>query len=411
MSSPHVAGLAALILEARPSLTPEQVRMVMETTAVPMADGTPFWQAGYGWVDAKAAVDSARTLSSFGLRHSASFAAARVRAVRPFRVLSSDLWMFEALPVTAGGADSRNFEIEVGPETQAISASVAFPTTPLIGINLFEYTIDVVDAAGTVVASGEVSSTAGVSQLFVDLSTLETPPAFGSWTIAVAGLVGASDPNILLGNKISVHVAELARRANVMAPGSTFTPTGSQALYFTPSSDPGPLPGIDGCETDADAPLGALSPTPGTGPCREGFVGFAVNYGAGIPASFEAATPLDAEVTIGGPATLAFYLADAAQPVWSAAFASGVTYSLEQVDPAGETTVLATGEAPELAQVGPTPTRGEYTFDVPPVTVPAGSKLRLTLGFSGVYTSTMRLLYGGGDFADAGIVLTTGVAA
>ena len=410
MSSPHVAGLAALILEARPSLTPEQVRLVMETTAVPMADGTPFWRAGHGWVDAKAAVDAARSLSPVRLRVREASETRRVQGVRDFRVLSSDLWMFDALPVTVGGADSRSFELAVGPDTQAVSASVAFPTTPLIGVNFFEYSLELVDAAGTTVATTEVSSSAGVSQLFVDLATLEAPPAYGTWTVEVAGLVGASDPNILLGNKISVHVAQLARRANVTPDGSTFTPTGSQALYFTPSSDPGPLPGLDGCDTDADAPLGALSATPGTGACREGFVGYAVNYGAGIPASFEAATPSDADVTIGGPATLVVYLSDAAQPLWSAGFASGVTYSLEQVDAAGETTVLATGETEDVAAVGPTPTRGEYSFDVPPVTVPAGSKLRLTLAFSGVYTSTMRLLYGGGDFADAGIVLTTGVA-
>jgi hypothetical protein len=37
--------------------------------------------------------------------------------------------------------------------------------------------------------------------------------------------------------------------------------------------------------------------------------------------------------------------------------------------------------------------------------------LRVSLRFSGFYTSTMRLLYGGGEYADAGITLTTGTIA
>jgi serine protease AprX len=410
MSSPHAAGLAALLLQARSSLTPDQVRDVLQVTAMPMADGTPFWRSGYGFTDAKAAVDyvSAPTFSAEQLAAAQASADARVRGNRDWEVLSSDQWSFTALPATIGGLDSRSFELPVSSTTKAISASVAFPTTPLIGINLFEYSITLFDAAGTEVATSEVSSNAGVSSLFVDLRALEAAPEYGTWTVEVDGLVGASDPNILLGNVISLSVAQLTPQPNQGGSGPGFTPGGSEVLYFTPAGDAGPLPGPEGCEQEGGPPAGALESAPGSGTCREGVVGYSANYAADIPASWETTAPSGSDLTIGGPATLVFYLADAAQPAWSAAFASGVGYSIEMVAPDGTVTEVAAGDTPERAAVGPAPTRGEYTFDVPPTTVPSGSLLRVTLRFSGFYTSTMRLLYGGGAYADAGVTLTTG---
>ena len=47
MSSPQVAGLAALILDADPSLTPAQVRQVIRDGAIDM--GTPGFDRAYGW--------------------------------------------------------------------------------------------------------------------------------------------------------------------------------------------------------------------------------------------------------------------------------------------------------------------------------------------------------------------------
>jgi adenosylcobinamide kinase/adenosylcobinamide-phosphate guanylyltransferase len=53
------------------------------------------------------------------------------------------------------------------------------------------------------------------------------------------------------------------------------------------------------------------------------------------------------------------------------------------------------------------PVRAEYDLVVPPTTVPAGSTLRLRLRFSGVYTTAMRM-YFGGKYADSGITLGVG---
>jgi subtilisin family serine protease len=54
MASPHVAGLAALMLEAQPALTPMMVKKLLEDTCEPITLAPN--QAGYGVVNAYAAL-------------------------------------------------------------------------------------------------------------------------------------------------------------------------------------------------------------------------------------------------------------------------------------------------------------------------------------------------------------------
>src|SRR3990172_5126660 len=58
MASPHVAGTAALILSDAPSLTPDDVRALIQSTAHDR--GAPGWDANYGW----GALDSAGAIAS-----------------------------------------------------------------------------------------------------------------------------------------------------------------------------------------------------------------------------------------------------------------------------------------------------------------------------------------------------------
>src|SRR5687768_5562828 len=69
MSAPHIAGIVAQMVEARPAITPAQVEEILEDTARTITsagvyepdpgnvggDGTTF-DAGHGLVDAKAAI-------------------------------------------------------------------------------------------------------------------------------------------------------------------------------------------------------------------------------------------------------------------------------------------------------------------------------------------------------------------
>jgi serine protease AprX len=58
MATPHVSGTVALMLEANPALTPDEVKAILQSTARPM-DYAPH-EAGAGFLDAFAAVKAAR---------------------------------------------------------------------------------------------------------------------------------------------------------------------------------------------------------------------------------------------------------------------------------------------------------------------------------------------------------------
>lgn len=57
MATPHVSGVAALMEEANPDLTPDETKQILEATATPM----PYerFEAGAGYLDARAAVERA----------------------------------------------------------------------------------------------------------------------------------------------------------------------------------------------------------------------------------------------------------------------------------------------------------------------------------------------------------------
>jgi subtilisin family serine protease len=73
-ATPHVAGVAALVLQVNPSLTREQVVTLIEKCARKVGpynyqatpgrpNGTFHQEMGYGLVDAKACVDAAKSLT------------------------------------------------------------------------------------------------------------------------------------------------------------------------------------------------------------------------------------------------------------------------------------------------------------------------------------------------------------
>jgi subtilisin family serine protease len=59
MATPHVAGLAALMLEADPALTVEQIETIIKATARPLGEVVPNNAYGWGRIDAYAAVAAA----------------------------------------------------------------------------------------------------------------------------------------------------------------------------------------------------------------------------------------------------------------------------------------------------------------------------------------------------------------
>jgi hypothetical protein len=51
-ATPHVAGIAALMLQANPAVTPTQIYQALQNSALPMDSQTPNFDSGYGFVQA-----------------------------------------------------------------------------------------------------------------------------------------------------------------------------------------------------------------------------------------------------------------------------------------------------------------------------------------------------------------------
>lgn len=181
MSAPHVSGVVALMLEARPSLSAQAVIDILEGTAVSMP-GYEQWEVGAGFVDAQEAVRAAE-------KGRTSFASPAKGKMTGYDLLISDKWEgivpaagYVLLPTSNVLADE--IELEVGSDVDAIYAEISW-TTEAENIYLFLYDPD----------GREVESSAGLTDTDLDLDGVRTrtvattSPAAGTWTIQVVGRV------------------------------------------------------------------------------------------------------------------------------------------------------------------------------------------------------------------------------
>ena len=424
MACPHVAGVVALLLQKGPTLSPDEVKSILQVTSSLMpstADATkaqPFWQSGYGWVDAKAAVDLAgrhRYDKEKALARLQQSADARVLGDRDYTILSADYWTFSAAPATVNGTpDNKTYSLPVSSATKAIKALVSYPSLSYVGVNEFDYHLTLVDAGGKTVAESTASASAGMSQFFVDLT--KGSYTYGSWTINVRGDLGAQDQDTLMGIRVTLAVSQLAPQTRVPQRMPTFTASGTASYFFQPGAA-GLTSSAEGCNQQAGAPDGGLATTKWLGQCQSGFMGYLTNYGAGIPAVYTGA-PLATPLTIGGPLSVKFYLTDPAQPAWVAAQNPRLDIEIDAVDANGDL-LLAVGagewkvcDANGVCNTGPQPTAGTYTMSIPGITLPAGSRLSVVVRETAAVASGSRTVYGGAgltaNFADAGVTLTTG---
>ena len=264
MAAPHVSGVAALLIQVRPSLTPDQIQQVVEVSARPMSDEAPFWESGYGFVDAGAAVALVRR-GDFGpalLQNLLAAATARVQGARPYSVVSSDFWGFAAAPLTiAGIPSSKTFTLSVGPDTKAIRGMVSYPSTGVVGANLFDYQLTLRDAAGKVVARSLPSGTTGTSTMFADLRNI-AGVTYGTWTVQVTGALGLADSDSIgvLGDSVTTELSQLAPQGPGPSPNLAPVPMVSPA--------PLPIPGLPALPIQTCGLLdllGGVSLTAGTG--------------------------------------------------------------------------------------------------------------------------------------------------
>jgi len=195
MAAPHIAGAAAVLLQAQPDLTPAQVQQVLKGTATPMSyyDGRPYpaFMVGYGHVNLDLAVALVRSHNWRKRIESAlDRETKRVLASDAQTVVRQDLWQYAAPPVTVQGTDSRTYSLPVDPTTRTVYLTVAHPTPTEAG-NMWSWTATLVSP------SGETLGTTTTDQEYGSGTAILSVPVSvpGTYTIRVTGDLGVSDPD------------------------------------------------------------------------------------------------------------------------------------------------------------------------------------------------------------------------
>ncbi|MBF9143586.1 S8/S53 family peptidase [Hymenobacter properus] len=185
MATPHVAGIVALLLEAKPSLSPAQVKDLLTKTASNMP-GHESWEVGAGYVNAYAAVDAAFRGSAFG------------STVNSQRTFNSSV---------NSQATETPFTINFNPATTATN-QITFQVAP--GVNSLEAKFNSPGVMGQtgnltnliVLDPNGVQYRSGIPVEFAltpDRSIAVASPIPGTWTLKVEGLQGVALPETISG--------------------------------------------------------------------------------------------------------------------------------------------------------------------------------------------------------------------
>jgi serine protease AprX len=225
MASPHVAGAAAVLLQANPNLTPDQVRTALQATATPVtrtgaSTNAPFWQVGYGYVDLNAAITLVRSKTwAKDLARAQARADARVLAEDGFKASKSDFWTYDAPRVTVMGVtDTRSYTTTVPLGVTYLKVALSHPSFAAVAPNGMQYTVTVRDASGKVVGTTTEAPllAAGTSSVLIDLRAVSPAVAYGTFTLDVSGDLAVSDPDTLdsdsaLGRMVTLEVVQLTQ--------------------------------------------------------------------------------------------------------------------------------------------------------------------------------------------------------
>jgi len=214
---PHVSGVVALMLEAKPTLTPDEVVTILRQTANPM----PYEErvVGAGYVDAHNAVRRVFGLSA--VAHPANL----------FPVEDPNAPEITDVTGDAFGSDAQDI----------IFGDFAYDAAT----NQIVYTIELVDlSVVTPNMRWTLTSRFGATDIFVTASIDETTTSYeyGRITTLATGTrnqetIGAADSGQILGNKIIIRLSldkvNAAVGANVLGTTTTNTQAQAQILFGT----------------------------------------------------------------------------------------------------------------------------------------------------------------------------------
>lgn len=216
MATPHTAGIVALMLEANPSLSPAQVKAILQKTATNMPNRET-WEVGSGYVNAYAAVDQIFRNTLFG---------STLNSTRRFNSsinanAATEAFTINYNPLLTSG-NIKTFVVTAGTtgiEAKITAGGVSGQTGNAINLILLS-------PDGTEYRSGIPVAFA----LYTDRSVAVAAPAPGTWTLKVDGLNGIALPETVSGslttlqltgstglNDIAGHPAEASIRMAVSA--------------------------------------------------------------------------------------------------------------------------------------------------------------------------------------------------
>lgn len=187
MSSPFVAGVVALMLEADPTLSPAEVEDILRRTATPMP-GLNEFAVGAGYVNAFAAVDAVRHRAKpFGELSQRAVDDARFNlgiAITP--AAAAETFAIDFVPAAPGPDSPNTFPFSIQPGLGLLQVAIDFgndPQTSETG-NAIKLVLHAPD--GSTVESGVALPALDPSQI----ELMVRDPLPGDWIAEVRGLSG-----------------------------------------------------------------------------------------------------------------------------------------------------------------------------------------------------------------------------
>ncbi|HEV8536649.1 MAG TPA: S8 family serine peptidase [Candidatus Limnocylindria bacterium] len=183
MATPHVAGTVALMLEARPKLTPAAVIAILEGTAVTMT-GYEVFEVGRGYIDAYAATLAAERGKTRFKPSAGQGATFTQVSETPFSgIVPTSTWLIRECPDSTGLLQHHRFDVGAG--LGAVYAEVEWDSeTQLIYLVLYGPSCEVLGESANLLDIGSVTHRALVV----------TNPAPGTYTVAVYGRINVPTP-------------------------------------------------------------------------------------------------------------------------------------------------------------------------------------------------------------------------
>jgi serine protease AprX len=180
MATPFTAGVVALMLDADPTLSPDEIKQILIDTASVMP-GYQDYEVGAGYINAFAAVDKVYNRT----RSYANFQDVTFNATLGYNNPAAQPFHIDFDP-TVSGPDSTNarpFTVETNVNRLTVRATVDVAGEPgatnLVGIKLYA-------PDGTVYAPGFALGTSNLREVTVDL------PMAGTWKVEARGTRGLS---------------------------------------------------------------------------------------------------------------------------------------------------------------------------------------------------------------------------